>query len=98
MSWLKNTMSALSQLVNAFALGGNQNETVSARCYRQGVLKGDSKWRKLRKRVDSLFFWEKHHCRESYKSDLMWAKAHVEEAERYAKTGLPVPITYGEVN
>ena len=64
MTYGKRTLIALDQLVNAL-LGGGPDETLSSRCYRwarDGVT-----W--PRRVVDGLFFWEKEHCKSSYRSE-----------------------------
>lgn len=38
--WLLRVCAALSQLINAAVLGGNPDDSVSARCERQGVVNG----------------------------------------------------------
>ena len=57
---------AFDQLVNAM-LGGFADETLSSRAWRQHVA-GVRSWPK--RLIDSLFFWQDNHCRESYISEL----------------------------
>lgn len=65
MSYGKNVLIALDQLINAI-MGGWADETFSSRCWR---------WEKdgIRKYprviVDTLFFWDAGHCEESYWSE-----------------------------
>lgn len=63
--YLKNLLIAIDQLANA-ALGNYCDETLSSRCYR---MDRDGKRSWPRKVVDTLFFWEKEHCYESYMSE-----------------------------
>jgi hypothetical protein len=66
-------LGALSQLVNTL-IGGHPNESISARCHRQGVIVGHKGWRRARKIVNWLFFWEADHCYTAYLTDVKWAK------------------------
>ena len=53
------------QFVNTL-FGGDPDETISAKCYRK---KDDSTfWGLLRVVVDSIFFWQPHHCYGAYKA------------------------------
>ena len=61
----KKVLIAVDQLVNAI-VGGWPDETLSSRCYRW-ARDGVRAW-PLRV-VDGLFFWEKEHCKSSYRSE-----------------------------
>lgn len=65
MMYVKNILIAVDQLLNAL-LCGWPDETLSSRCWRWDR-DGVRHW--PRRLVDSLFFWEKEHCRESYESE-----------------------------
>lgn len=65
-SYLKNLLIALDQLVNTI-LGGWPDESLSSQCWRIEQKKGISWPRKL---VDALLFFDKDHCQESYESEL----------------------------
>lgn len=65
--WLKQVLVALDQFVNALA-GGWADETLSARCWR---LRGQAVWGVLRMVVDAVFFFDKNHCEEAYRSEVL---------------------------
>lgn len=56
--YIFNLLIALDNTLNAI-LGGNPCEVMSARVYRE-------KRYKLIAIIDSIFFWEKNHCEQSY--------------------------------
>lgn len=65
MAYLKNVLIGVDQLLNTLFRGW-PDETLSSRCWRwdrDGVRHWPCRL------VDSLFFWEKEHCRESYESE-----------------------------
>ena len=75
MTYLWNVLEAVSQLLHAM-LGGNPNITLSAKAY----LKRES--RPLPYRViNTLFFWQEDHCRESWVSDIVFARRALFELE-----------------
>ena len=56
-----------NQFINA-VLGGYADETISARCYREG--------RKTAcKILDAIYFWQKAHCRSAFQNEL--ARKHL---------------------
>lgn len=57
---------ALSQLLNA-VIGGDPNETVSGRCYRENR-------DLLAKVIDTIFFFDPFHCQESHIKDRLFAR------------------------
>lgn len=57
---------ALDQLVNTL-MGGMADETLSARAWRNHM-KGRRSW--PAKIIDTIFFWQKDHCREAYESEV----------------------------
>lgn len=57
---------AFDQLLNALLCGWS-DETISARCWREG--KTDARWNLWRIAVDVLFFWQQQHCFNSYISE-----------------------------
>lgn len=61
----KQVLIAFDQLLNALC-GGWADETLSSRAWRW-YCSGKRSW--PRKFIDSLFFWETDHCRESYESE-----------------------------
>jgi hypothetical protein len=64
----------LSQLLNVLLLNGSPDETISGRCYRQGVLLGDKRWKKARNVINVIFFWQDDHCRISHQKDVDFAE------------------------
>ena len=63
--YLKNILISLDQFCNTLFLGF-PDETLSSRCYR---LSRDGKTNTPRKIVDTLLFFDKNHCEESYMSE-----------------------------
>lgn len=66
---------AASQGLNVLLLDGDANESVSARCHREG-------WKTAERRIDRIIFWEREHCRKSHQADI--DRAH-ELSARYPK-------------
>lgn len=58
---------AIDQLANTL-LGGDADETLSARAHRMRV-KGHRYWGWTAAFIDTLFFWDKHHCLKAYQSE-----------------------------
>lgn len=67
MSWFEKMLVLISQSFNALVLGGNPDETVSARCHREGR----EGWENF---LNRLFFWEPNHCETSHKRDQKFAR------------------------
>lgn len=69
-------LAAGSQLLNVVVFNGHQDESISARSYREGVIDGDQKWRKRKILIDKWWrkFGEDEHCLKSFKTDLKRAK------------------------
>lgn len=65
MSYFRNLLVAVDQLLNA-ALHGWADETLSSRCYR---LRRDGVMSWPANVIDTLFFWQKAHCKSSYESE-----------------------------
>lgn len=65
MSYSKNILVAVDQLINA-VLKGWPDETLSSRCYR---LRRDGVMSWPANVIDALFFWEEEHCEASYESE-----------------------------
>lgn len=65
MTYGKKILTGIDQLLNAL-LAGWPDETLSSRACRWDV-DGVRKW--PRKAIDTMFFWEKNHCWESYRSE-----------------------------
>jgi hypothetical protein len=67
-TYLLNIAEAISQLLNAL-LGGNPNITVSGRAYL------NRKRHPLPyKLINKLFWWQEDHCRDSWVSDITFAR------------------------
>ena len=73
MKRLTTTLDALSQLVNVAFFPNlkdtSANESVSGRAYRKGWF--------LEKVIDTVLFWQPHHCKSSYENDLDRAKKYI---------------------
>lgn len=65
MNRAKRVLIALDQLLNACA-GGWPDETLSSRAWRW---EKNNKRAWPRKTIDTLFFWDKEHCKESFESE-----------------------------
>lgn len=65
MKRLKHTLIALDQLVNALC-GGWPDETISSRAWRW-ELAGKRGWPRIL--IDTVFFFDPDHCRESFESE-----------------------------
>jgi hypothetical protein len=65
MSYLKNVLIAIDQLINTL-IGGYPDETLSSHAYRMDM-KGIRKW--PRKLIDTLLFFDKNHCEDSFTSE-----------------------------
>ena len=61
MNRILQSLIALDQLVNAMIFGGWADETISSRSWRE--------FPKLAKVIDTLFWFDKDHCYESYVSE-----------------------------
>lgn len=68
---------AFDQLINAL-LWGYADETLSARAYRHAEIKKDRRWPMML--INSLFFWQDNHCKQSYESELK--RAHLPPSMR----------------
>lgn len=78
MSYLKNNLIALDQLLNTL-LDGSPDETLSSRAYRadkQGKVFG----KLFRPIIDTLLFLQDEHCKQSYLSEL--SRKHLPETFR----------------
>ena len=64
--YLKNILIAIDQLINT-AFHGQPDETLSSRAWRH-YADGTRKWPKGL--IDTILFFDKNHCEESFKSEL----------------------------
>lgn len=60
---------AFDQLLNTIFCNGYADETMSSNAYRM-ERKGRIAGKILRPAIDSLFFWQEHHCYSSYLSEV----------------------------
>lgn len=65
---IKQVAIAIDQLGNAL-LGGWADESISARAYRLGTLRGSKPWAAVQEVLDTLFFWSPSHCETAYQSE-----------------------------
>ncbi len=63
---LKQVGIAFDQLINAIAAGW-ADETISARAHRRSEDK--VKWYRVKKFINTIFFWQEDHCRRAYESE-----------------------------
>jgi len=64
---------AVDQVLNTFTSDGWADETLSAHAWRS---RGKSPaWRRARKVIDGIFFWEKDHCQMAYESEMLRMQA-----------------------
>ena len=75
-SKLQRTATLCSQFVNVWLFDGSEDETVSGRAYREGVVGGDPIWKRRAARIDWWFerlpfIGEFDHCRKSHEVDLI---------------------------
>ena len=71
--YFRQLLIAWDQFLNAL-IGGWADETISARCHRQGKI--SIKWRRIERVVDFLFLWlERDHCKLSYMNEQL--RAHM---------------------
>lgn len=68
-------LDACSQLLNVVVLGGDANESLSGRAYRQG-------WTEIEAAINALVFWEQDHCRRAFEADLERARVLIARYDR----------------
>lgn len=66
--------SLASQLLNVVLYGGETDESVSARCHREGFLGKDPEWEERRRFVNKLFFLQEDHCKAASDQDKAYAE------------------------
>lgn len=74
---LKQVLIAIDRRINAL-LDGNPNETLSSRAYR--MEQAGKPMGFMRRVIDTLFWFDKDHCKESYQNELK--RAHVPHIEQ----------------
>lgn len=75
MFWIKQVLIALDQLINTL-LGGWADETLSSRAYRMS--RDGKPFGFLCGIIDTLLWFDKNHCAESYQSELDRSQLHPE--------------------
>ena len=73
MNYLLQIFISIDQLINSIFLGW-ADETISARCYRE-------KRFILEKIINTIFFWQKEHCKNAYYSEVL-RKQYPEDYQR----------------
>lgn len=73
MNWLIRIGDALSQLGNVVFFNGHPNESISGRCWREQLF-----WYKV---IDLIFWFDKDHCKASFKKDLIYAHEFVSNSK-----------------
>lgn len=73
---MQRTATLCSQLLNVWVFDGSEDETVSGRAWRDGVLGGDPIWQRRAERIDKVFLVltlgrDVDHCRKSHEVDLV---------------------------
>jgi len=63
---MKQFLIALDQLINTIFMG-YADETISAKAFRLHTKKHS--WLLIKNIVDTIFFWQDGHCRQSYQSE-----------------------------
>lgn len=70
MSYLTRVAAWLSQGINCIFLNGSPDQTVSARSY---VNRSNSLWGMMYFTINTLFFWQEDHCKESHTADVQFS-------------------------
>jgi len=70
-TYLLNVLEIISQALNTVFLNGNPNMTISARCY---LNREKPYWGTAYKTLNKIFFWQEDHCRDSWVSDIVFAR------------------------
>lgn len=69
-NWFTRGLAWLSQGFNWLFLNGNNDQTVSARCY---INRNKSPWKYLYITLNTLVFWQDNHCKSSFDRDVDFA-------------------------
>jgi len=65
-NWLTKVASVTSASLNVILFNGHQDETLSARAWREN--------RPIYKVINKIFFWEDNHCRNAHLTDIQRAE------------------------
>lgn len=77
--WIEQNLIAIDQLINTLFFFGWADETLSARIHRSNMF---TRWRMLEYIVDTIFFWKKDYCEDSWAKGMMRRQAPVEFREK----------------
>lgn len=73
---------ATSQFINAVLLFGDEDESISGRCYRRSC-EGSRRWAVLMRVIDGLFSpVQQAHCRKAYENDVALCMKRVEQHQK----------------
>ncbi len=73
--YIMGLWSASSQFFNVLLFFGHPNESISGRSYREP-------WPLAHKLINTIFFWQKDHCKSAYLNDVKWAENYLEIHEK----------------
>ena len=73
-------LSLFSRVVNAVFYGGSMNQTLSSRAHVMADLDPNN-WRKTRRWINRLFFFQDDHCASAWAAELKRARKTVSYAE-----------------
>ena len=76
--YLIRVATLISQAINTIVLCGTPDMTVSARCY---INRHKPVWRVAYKVINTIFWFQENHCKESFDEDIKYA----EEVMRYVE-------------
>lgn len=68
-SYALRVLIALDQFFNVFLLNGSEDQTISGRVGYKAMTVGSWPWLLAEKVINTLFFWDKDHCRSSIEWD-----------------------------
>lgn len=77
--WLLRVSAWVSQTINLWLLFGHHDMTVSARCY---INRDKPYWRVAYKVINTIFWFQKNHCKESFDEDIKYAM----EVQKYVES------------
>ena len=74
--WIKQSLISLDQTINAFVFVGWSDETLSSRSWR---LRDKPHFFIVHKVIDTIFFFDDNHCKESFESERLRLQSPPEE-------------------
>ena len=69
-------VSLVSRFINAALLGGSTHQTTSARAH----IETSPCWRRIRRCVNCLFFWQQDHCAWAWEKEVAEARKTLQRA------------------